>query len=280
MNEDKSTTAVEPSFQNYAKMYAEKTAEFVKAGSGIMSRLVKAREESTDANAQLKTLGLQFAVLGREFFTKHMTTPLWLGKTVDDFLKFTYGLKKEERFPADAWTNARLVLAVVVPEAGEPLLAEKNYFALTQAGLKRLAKIVLHEKVMKDGTPDRENVELKKAMEIAAEHGDGYMKALQAILNRLDGKETPDVALLADAVGDAINTIHNAIVKSGDGDTAKAKALYMAFCGLNSDWEQSGVTQDDQNKWLAEWVAFKAPKPEEAPTPSVPIEQPAELVPA
>src|SRR5439155_22600387 len=87
----------EPSFAGYASLYTSDVASFVKAGNGIMKRIVNAREENAEAQKELGPLGLQFAVLGREFFEKLMTTPVWFNKTAGDFISHTYGLKDGER---------------------------------------------------------------------------------------------------------------------------------------------------------------------------------------
>jgi len=246
---------VTPSFNEFSKLSHEDTSPFVKFGSAIMRAIRKAKEDTDEAKSQLKTLGLQFAVLGRLFFTKYMTEPSWFNKTVGDFIAHTYGLKDGERFPGQAWTNARVVLSVVVPEESVPaMLDEKHYLALSQSGLTVFGKIVLHKTITADGRTDRDNADLKEACAVCEAHADGYVKKLRTILARLDGeKETP-----ADPVTAAFAMVNEAIAKAGDTDPEAAKALYFAVLATQDAWDKSGVDEATLDGWSKEWVDLKA----------------------
>ncbi len=240
--------ATETSFSVFQSLYTADVKGFVQAGAAIMRKCEKAKADTVESIVQLKTLGLQFAVLGREYFTRLMNTPAWFNKSVGDFISHTYALKEGQKFPSAAWLNAQVVLFVVVPnDGGTPLLAESNYLELTQRALGILAKIVMHKKVVVNGHCNRSSKELQDAMALATSHGDGYVKKLQAILDGLNGN-TSD-AKEAEKLSDAFATISKAILAAGDGDEEKAKLLFCACQDLEDAWEKSGIESGTQDVW-------------------------------
>jgi hypothetical protein len=258
--------APEPSFGFFRKLYTEGTAEFLKLGKAIMHRVVKAREDTDSATAELKILGLQFAVLGRVFFREMMEQPAWFNRTVGDFISFTYGLKKDERFPRQAWENARIVLAIVCPDENvKPLLAEPNYKLLTQTALSVFIKIVEHKKVTVEGKLDRENPQLLKACAICEAHGDGYVKKLRAILAELEDKGTP-----LDPIAAAFALLQETILKAGDRKPEEGKALYFAYLAVSASWAKSGVEKETLEAWAKEYTAAPVAPAAKPETPSTP----------
>lgn len=252
------STSPEISFDAYDAFFNTDPIAFARNARKYLKDMKGARSTLADLKEEMPKFGLQVAVLFHRFVTKLRGTPEYIGKDPNEYVRTTLGLAKEDRVPAQAYANANLFLETVKPANGEPVWTELNYLACTQRALGLLSKILTHKKVKDSVDPSTgrvvDNETFKEALGVATFRARNYEKALNGILERLDG-DKPAVTVteenLANVVGCLVAFLQQGRpVKPEFADVAEslfAEAAEWNGCDFTGEVAQAPESEDPAN---------------------------------